>query len=466
MTTLPGRPRRQRVWLVGATLLLGALALAAGLGWWGRGRSVQVASPARTTITEAIASTGRVGGVIETSVGVQAAGVVARLFVREGDRVAAGQHLARLKNDVAEGRVAQAEAALTTARAALIQVSRGALPSDLEAAAAQVRQARAQLEQQQAARLQAEQAVAQARSQLNQLQAERELAVRQLARSERLLERGLIAQAEHDEAVTRARVADERLAAQQQGIAVAEAAVRAARSGAAAAEANLAVQEARHRTLQAGARAEDVAIAREQVREAEEALQVARQQAGEALVAAPFEGIVTAIHAEVGQTVGAQGVLRLVSRALEIRIDVDESNLADLALGQSAIVSSTAFPGTTFPGTVREIAAAVDEARGTVTVTLVPDATPDWLRPGQTVNVNVITNRAAERLVVPPAAVRRAGDQTVVLIVQDGRAVERLVLTRPPTAVGIPVVSGLTAEDRVIVNPAGVRPGDRVRAAR
>jgi hypothetical protein len=101
-----------------------------------------------------------------------------------------------------------------------------------------------------------------------------------------------------------------------------------------------------------------------------------------------------------------------------------------------------------------------------VTVTLVPDAPPDWLRPGQTVNVNVITNRAAERLVVPPAAVRRAADQTVVLVVQDGRAVERLVLTRPPTAVGIPVVSGLTAEDRVIVNPAGVRPGDRVRAAR
>jgi HlyD family secretion protein len=425
-----------------------------------------VASPTRTTITEAIASAGRVGGVIETSVGVQAAGVVARLFVREGDRVAAGQHLARLKNDVAEGRVAQAEAVRTTARAALIQVARGALPSDLEAAAAQVRQARAQLEQQRAACLQGEQAVAQARSQLNQLQAERELAVRQLARSERLLERGLIAQAEHDEAVTRGRVADERLAAQQQGIAVAEAAVRAAQSGIAAAEANLAVQEARHRTLQAGARAEDVAIARERVREAEEALQVARQQAGEALVVAPFEGIVTAIHAEVGQTVGAQGVLRLVSRALEIRIDVDESNLADLALGQSAVVSSTAFPDTPFPGTVREIAAAVDEARGTVTVTLVPDATPDWLRPGQTVNVNVITNRAAERLLVPPAAVRRAGDQTVVLVVQDGRAVERLVLTRPPTTAGIPVVSGLTAEDRVIASPAGVRPGDRVRAGK
>ena len=178
---------------------------------------------------------------------------------------------------------------------------------------------------------------------------------------------------------------------------------------------------------------------------------------------APFGGVVTAINAEAGQTVGSQGVLQLVSTEMEIRVEVDETNLADLALGQAAIVSSSAFPGSTFAGSVREIAAAVDQARGTVTVTVAPMKPPAWLRPGQTVNVNIVTNPAAQRLLVPAAALRRVGDRTVVLIVRDDRAVERVVQTRPPTKDGVPVVAGLDAGDRVITNPAAIQPGSRLR---
>ena len=456
-----GRSPRRR-WIV-PLAVLAVLAIGIGVWRWQGAKNVSVARPVRASITESIASSGRVRGVTETLAGAQAAGVVERLFVREGDRVSAGQRLAILKNDVAEARAAQAEAALTTAQATLVQVSRGVLPSELEAAAAQVEQARAQLAQQQSSLAQAEQSVVQAKAQLAQHQAEGELADRQLERAERLLERGLIARAEHDEAVTRSRVVKQQIAAQQQAVAVAETVVRAFRGGVAAAEANVGVQEARLRTLQVGARPEDVEIARQRVREAERALAVARRQAQEAVVVAPFGGVVTAINAEVGQMVGSQGVLQLVSTEMEIRVEVDETNLADLALGQSAVVSSTAFPGSTFAGSVREIAAAVDQTRGTVTVTVAPMKPPAWLRPGQTVNVNVVTNPAAQRLLVPAAALRRVGDRIVVLVVRDDRAVETVVQTRPPTKDGVPVVAGLDADDRVITNPAAIQPGDRLR---
>jgi HlyD family secretion protein len=457
-----GRPAWQR-WTVALAALLGVLALSVAIWRWQQTKDVSVASPVRAHITESIASSGRVRGVTETLVGVQAAGIVERLFVQEGERVSAGQRLAILKNDVAEARVAQAAAALTTAQAALIQTSRGALPSELEAGAAQVREARAQLEQQRASLGQAEQSVVQAQAQLAQLEEERDLAAKQLDRGERLLERGLIAKAEHDEAFTRSRVAAQRVVAQRQALGVAEAAVRAVRGAVAASEARVGVAEAHLRTLETGARPEDVAIARQRVREAEQALAVARRQAQEALVVAPFGGVVTAINAETGQTVGAQGVLRLVSTEMEIRVDVDESNLADLSVGQPAVISSNTFPGAAFDGTVSEIAAAVDQARGTVTVTVAPGNPPAWLRPGQTVNVNIVTNRAAERLLVPAGALRRAGDRSVVLVVEDGRAIERTVLTRPPTEAGVPVTAGLRAGDQVITNAGTVQPGDRVR---
>jgi HlyD family secretion protein len=445
--------------------LLAVAILGVGLGvWWSRGaKSVTVAHPVRATITESIASSGRVHGVTETLVGAQAAGVVEWLYVQEGDRVSAGQRVAVIKSDVAEARVAQAEAALTTAQATLVQVSRGALPSDLDAAKAQVQQARAQLAQQQSSLAQAEQTVAQAQAQLAQHQAERELAALQLERAERLLERTLIARAEHDEAVTKSRVAEQQVAAQLLGVAAAQMAARAYRGGVAAAEANVGVLEARLRTMESGARPEDVEIARRQVREAERALAVARRQAQDAIVIAPFSGVVTAINAEVGQTVGSQGVLQLVSTGLEIHVDVDETNLADLDVGQSAVVSSSTFVGSAFAGTVSEIAAAVDQTRGTVRVTVVPSKPPVWLRPGQTVNVNIVTNPAAQRILVPAVALRRAGDRTVVLVMQNDSAVEKVVQTRPPTREGVPVVSGIDLDDRVITNPATIRPGDRVR---
>ncbi len=444
-------------------VLLGVLTVGAGIWWGQRAKDVSVARPVPASIIESIASSGRVRGVTETLAGAQAAGVVERLYVQEGERVSAGQRLALIKSDVAEARVAQAEAALTTAQATLVQVARGALPSELEAATAQVQQARAQLAQQQSSLAQAEQTVVQAQAQLAQHQAERELAARQLERAERLLERGLVARAEHDEALTRSRVVEQQVAAQRQAVAVAETVVRAFRGGVAAAEANVGVQEARLRTLEVGARPEDVAIARERVRESERALAVARRQAQEAVVLAPFGGVVTAINAEVGQTVGAQGVLRLVSNELEIHVDVDETNLADLAVGQSAVISSGTFLGSTFAGSVSEIAAAVDQTRGTIMVTVVPNKPPGWLRPGQTVNVNIVTNPAAQRILVPAVALRRVGDRTVVLVVQNSRAVEKMVQTRPPTKDGVPVVGGLGLDDRVITNPVAIHPGDRVR---
>jgi HlyD family secretion protein len=458
------RSRDSRKWLIRIGVLMAIVAVIAFFIWRNnRPPEVTVVQPTQTTITETIASSGRVGGATETMVGAQAAGIVEQLNVHEGDRVAAGQQLAVLKNDVAVAQVAQAEEAVRTARAQVAQTARGPLPSEVEAAEEQVRQAQAQVSQQQAAVTQAQKSVPQSSAQLNQLRAERDLAARELERSRRLLESGVIPRAEYEQAQTNLRVAEERVAAQQQAVELAQSGVSQARAALSAAQANLRVQEAKLRTVRSGARAEDVQVAEQRLREAEEALRVARGQAGNAIVAAPFAGVVTQINAEPGQTVGAQGVLELVSNDAEIRVDVDESNLADLQLGQSAIISSSTFPDSAFEGRVTEIGAAVNEARGTVQVTVTPINPPDWLRPGQTVNLNIVTARSAERLLVPPTALTRAGDRTVVYVVENGVALEKPVVTRPPTSAGVPVLAGLNANDRVIADVKNIQAGEAVR---
>jgi HlyD family secretion protein len=453
-----------RKWLIRLGILLAIGFVIAFFVWRSkRPTEVSVVQPRLTTITETIASSGRVGGATETLVGAQASGLVEHLYVKEGDRVAEGQRLAILKNDVLEAQVAQAEQAVSTARAQLAQAARGPLSSEVDAAAAEVRQAEAQVAQQQAAIAQARKSVTQARAQLNQLNAERDLAAKELARSRSLLEGGVISRADYDQAQTNLRVAEQRVAAQQQAVELAEAGVEQAQEAMNSARANLRAQQARLRTVKTGARSEDVQVARQRLREAERALGVARQQAQNAVVTAPFAGVVTEINAEPGQSVGAQGVLRLVSGEAEIRLDVDESNLADLRLGQNAIISSSTFPDSTFQGKVTEIGAAVDVARGTVQVTVVPTDPPEWLRPGQTVNVNIVTAKNVERLLVPPTALARVGDRTVVYVIENGVALQKPVVTRPPTGEGVPVLAGLEADDRIIVDAGNIEAGEAVR---
>jgi HlyD family secretion protein len=126
-------------------------------------------------------------------------------------------------------------------------------------------------------------------------------------------------------------------------------------------------------------------------------------------------------------------------------------------------LSSSAFGGKSFEGRLTDIGAAVDQARGIVTVKITADDPPDWLRPGQTVNVNLVTSEMVERLVVPPTAVIHQGSRSVVLIANNGHAVEKTVLTRPAVERGIPILAGLSDTDEVIVDSAGLTAGQAVR---
>lgn len=429
-----------------------------------RPKKVEIAQPKQAVITETISSSGRVGGVTETNIGSQTQGIVEILFVAEGSEVISGQKLALIKNDVAQAQISQAQASVSTAQSQLKLASRGALPSDIDASMEQVRQTQAVVEQQNSAITQSQKNVLQSQSLLSQFEAERDLAKKQLASSNSLVKDGVISRSENDQAQTTFRVADKKVASQKQAIALAQAGVRSAQSGLKSAQANVRTQQARLRTIQSGARPEDISVAKERVSEAQKALSVAREQAANANVTAPFSGIVTKINSEVGQTVGSLGVLTLVSIFLEIRLDVDENNLSSLKVGQSAVISSGTFTDKSFRGSVSELGAAVDQTRGTIEIKVVPNNSPEWLRPGQTVDVNIITAENVNRLLVPQTSLVRSGDDTVVFLIENGKVMQKPVMTRPPTKDGVPIISGINIEDFIIINASEVKVGDKVQA--
>ena len=422
MTQTASRKRSWARWLVSVAVLAG-IALVA-VWFFRRPTLVTVINPQRVSLTETIASSARVGGVQESAVGAQFSGTVEHLFVKIGDQVKAGQPIATLRNNVSQQQAAQARSAVDTARARLAQVSKVPLRSEID---------------------EATQGVNEAKAQVTQATADMNLASQQFGRNQQLFQQGLISKDDFERSQSNRDSLQARLRTSK---------------------ATVKVRQARLETLEHGPTTEDVEVARAQVSEANQALQVASQQAKEATVIAPFAGVVTALNAQEGQTVGATGVVSLVSDDLEIRVDLDENNLADLEVGQSAVLSSSAFGGKTFDGKLTDIGAAVDESRGIVTVKVTPDNPPDWLRPGQTVNVNLITNQQIDRLVVPASAVLRQGGRSVVRVVENGHVAEKQVAIRPIVQQGIPIAAGLADSDDVIVDSADLKPGQAVRVRR
>jgi HlyD family secretion protein len=481
-------------------------------------REIEVVVPVEKTVVESIAASGRLRGQVETSVGAQTSGRVMQLLVREGDKVRNAQVIARLDDAVLAAQVSQSQSAITTAQATLSQAedavgsaraslavaSRPPLASDVarlradvnqNVAVAKARLAGARQKLQAASRRLAElkkgpreEEIDSAKALAMQATASEDQAKREQDRQKTLLAEGAVAQSAADNAATaywvarRAREsADARLRQLTAGtrpeqLDQARADLRAAESEVQAAQATVtgaqASGNAQLRSLLSTPRPEDVALARtrlsEAVRardvarsrltEAQQALGVSRQRVGDATVRAPFDGTVTRIVTEVGGVTGPGTPLVQLVRTTtpEIRIDLDEANLGKVAVGQEAVVTCEAFPGEKFTATVREIGAQVDTDRGTVEVRLRPNAAPKWLRPGQTLSVNIIVDKGSKRLVVPLLSVNTVGGLSSILVVEDGRVGKRAVKVGSPGPGGIPILEGLKPDDLVVANPAGI----------
>ncbi|MFY7953772.1 MAG: efflux RND transporter periplasmic adaptor subunit, partial [Armatimonadaceae bacterium] len=156
-------------------------------------------------------------------------------------------------------------------------------------------------------------------------------------------------------------------------------------------------------------------------------------------------------------------LVRLVRTSTpEIRIDLDEIHLGKVKTGQEAVVASDAFPAEQFKARIRQVGAQVDTDRGTVEVRLTPVDPPDWLRPGQTLSVNIVVGSGAKMLVVPLTAVQTIGGDSAVYVVQGGKIARKPVKVGAPGADGFPIAEGLTSSDAVVVDPTGRKVGDSV----
>lgn len=278
------------------------------------------------------------------------AGVLASVPVREGDLVHKGQLLAELDARERAALVEQAQASLDRLEVMVeeAQQSLGAAQPGVKGAGADLARARAALDEAQT----------------------------EFDRTEKLLAGGSATTAQLDTA--RARLLQARAQLESGGAGT---------------------ESARARVRVAGAA---VASARAQLRVGEAALQLAKVQLAQAQIQAPFDGRVVNVNVLPGEWVGPGTpvvTLEDVSR-LWVRLDVEETALGPVAMGQPVEIRVLALPGRTYRGRVMEVGALGDFAinrdvkRGrpdirTFRVRVAFDQPGPELRPGMTAEVRM-----------------------------------------------------------------------------
>ncbi len=199
--------------------------------------------------------------------------------------------------------------------------------------------------------------------------------------------------------------------------------------------------------LKNGADALDIKAAELEIREKEEAYQ-------NYFIRAPFSGIAAKVNVKVGDraTIGRSAVTFITHEHL-VEILLNEVDTAKVALGQQAKLTLDAIPGLELNGTVTEISTlgSVDDGVATYTIKINLETSDPRVKPGMSVEANIVTESKADVLLVPTAAISMENGKKFVKILENGNFRRQEIEAGLEGTTQTEVISGLESGEKVII---------------
>src|ERR1700746_1314547 len=189
---------------------------------------------------------------------------------------------------------------------------------------------------------------------------------------------------------------------------------------------------------------------------------------------APFDGIITVRNTDVGHlinsgagTTAAELFHIAAIHTLRVYINVPQQFSPAAKTGLPATLTLQQFPGRQFKGQLIRTANAIDLATRTLLVEVDVDNPTGVLLPGAFAEVHLAVPSGAPTFILPVSALIFRAQGLQVGVVRDGKRAElaNIILGRDFGS-EVEVVSGLQADDQVIINPPdSLISGEEVRVA-
>jgi len=368
-------------------LLYGALVLVVVLigiaVWKGQGKpkgiEVEVEKVKKRTIKETVSASGKISPEKEVKISSDVSGEVVELYVAEGDSVKMGQLLCRVDADAYQSTVERGEAGVNNAKANVANLKAGI------------------------ARAEAQLIVAQAEVERTQSQIQNTRAIHK--RNEDLFKTEIISNADFEASLATLQGLEANLRSAQANVKSAEAGLEAAKQSKVASEFTVKSQEASLREMKTNLR--------------------------RTTIYAPTDGIISMLNIEQGErvvgTIQMTGteIMRIANMSsMEIDVDVSETDVLRVSLGDKVSIEVDAYLDKKFKGVVTEIANSASGAGSSSLTTdqvtnfvvkaridpasyadLLKPNRPHPFRPGMSASIDITTEVREDVVCVPIQAV-------------------------------------------------------------
>ncbi|MFZ2236363.1 MAG: efflux RND transporter periplasmic adaptor subunit [Dokdonella sp.] len=180
---------------------------------------------------------------------------------------------------------------------------------------------------------------------------------------------------------------------------------------------------------------------------------LARMKVRKSEIRAPFDGVVTRRWIKRGQFMESNAVAFEMADFSELttRLDIPEGDASALKVGQQVAIAVDALPGQAFAGRIERIAPVVDQASGTIAVTVAADNTSKRLRPGLFCRLDIAYDRIADATLLPKSALQGGRRDSTVFVVKDGKAKRAAVKLGRENGGVVQVLDGIEAGDMVVM---------------
>ena len=185
-------------------------------------------------------------------------------------------------------------------------------------------------------------------------------------------------------------------------------------------------------------------------------LDAAKSALANAVIVAPFDGVITEVNVSSGGKVSSGTVAVQIADPdkFEVEVKVTETDIFQIKRGGEAWVQVDVLPGVSLPAKVTRISPTATIESGVVNyrVKVKIESAEDYqLREGLAVTVSLVLEERSDVLLVPNEAITHQGEETYVQVLTDGVIEPCLITTGISNCQYTEVTNGLSEGEQVIV---------------
>jgi membrane fusion protein (multidrug efflux system) len=184
----------------------------------------------------------------------------------------------------------------------------------------------------------------------------------------------------------------------------------------------------------------------------EAAFNLARLELDYTQIQAPIAGVISERFIKVGNSISAgEAAFRVTSfDPLVVYLHVPEREYRHIASGQPVSIEIDALQGQRIVAAVTRISPIVDPETGTFKITIEISDDGQRIKPGMFGRISIVYDTHENALQIPRSAILEESGRVSVFVVEDGKAVRKVVQTGYGHSGMVEIIDGLGDDDRVV----------------